>query len=296
MIAAGYRPVMKFKAHASLLVLGLVVIISDPVLALETPVQVHVSIPPQKFLLERVGGKHVKVLVLLKQGLNPESYEPTPKQMAELSKSAFYFRIGVPFESVWIQQVSSLNPTLRIVSCCGDRIASGTHSHADKHNGRDTHVWTSPANAKWLAKIMLESLSNYAPHRRSDFEDNYRDLISDLDALDQTIRNNLSDLDHRFLIVSHPSWGHFADDYRLNQIAIERHGAELRARELVKLIKLMQEHSIGSVYVQPQYKTAAAMTLARETGAKIIEIDPLAGDYINNLREVSWSIKEGNTQ
>ena len=86
------------------------------------PIKVFVSILPQKYLVERVGGERITVSVMVKPGLNPETYEPTPKQMADLNDSDLYFRMAVPFESVWIKRISFLNPDLRIIECCGDLV------------------------------------------------------------------------------------------------------------------------------------------------------------------------------
>ena len=65
----------------------------------EGKINVFVSILPQKYLVERIGGNRVDVSVMVKPGLSPETYEPTPKQMAALNTARIYFRIAVPFEA-----------------------------------------------------------------------------------------------------------------------------------------------------------------------------------------------------
>ena len=57
---------------------------------------IFVSILPQKYFVERIAGEHVKVSVMVGNGQNPATYEPTPKQMALLDKAQLYFKIGVP--------------------------------------------------------------------------------------------------------------------------------------------------------------------------------------------------------
>ena len=75
----------------------------------EGRVKVFVSVLPQAMLVERVGGKHVEVAVMVQPGHSPATYEPTPRQLAELSRARIYFRVGAPFESGVIDNKELLN-------------------------------------------------------------------------------------------------------------------------------------------------------------------------------------------
>lgn len=258
---------------------------------------VFVSILPQKYLVERIGGNRVKVSVMVKPGHSPATYEPTPKQMAELHEARLYFRIGVPFESVWIQRIGNLNPQLGIIECCGvlnePGLADHNHAGSGNHDAMDPHVWTSPKNAIVLAGIIKSALTEYDPSSGEYYAVNYNMLVNDLDSLDAFIRRELAGIKNPYFIVSHPAWGHYAAEYGLQQISIEQHGTEVRARELTRLVEFARKRDIHTVYVQKEFNTASARTLAREINGKIVELDPLAEDYINNLRYVTRAIAEG---
>ena len=79
---------------------------------------VAVSIVPQATFVKAVCGDLVKVVTMIPPGASPESYEPTPKQMAEFSKAIVYFAIGVPTEETSILpnvekvKVVALQPTV----------------------------------------------------------------------------------------------------------------------------------------------------------------------------------------
>ena len=260
-------------------------------------INVFVSIPPQKYLVERIGGNRVKISVMVKPGHSPATYEPTPKQMAELHDAHLYFRIGVPFESVWIQRIRDLNPQLRIIECCDVLNTAGqadqNHAGSGDNHAIDPHVWTSPKNAIVLAGIIKSALSENDPGAGEYYAGNYNVLVNDLDSLDAFIRSKLAGIKNPYFIVSHPAWGHYAAEYGLQQISIEQHGTEVRARELTRLVEFARKWDIHTVYVQKEFNTASARTLAREINGKIIELDPLAEDYINNLRYVTRAIAEG---
>ena len=76
---------------------------------------VFVSILPMKYFVERIGGRHFDVQVLVGTGQSPATDEPTPRQMAKLNDAIVYFRIGVPFENVWLDRIKNANPEMQVV-------------------------------------------------------------------------------------------------------------------------------------------------------------------------------------
>ena len=84
----------------------------------ENKISIFVSILPQQYFVRQIGNDLVDVHVMVGPGQNPATYEPTPQQMAALYKADVYFRIGVPFESAWIDKIKLNNKNLIIVGCC----------------------------------------------------------------------------------------------------------------------------------------------------------------------------------
>lgn len=91
-------------------------LLAAPAMALAAPLPVVASIPPQKYLLERIAGDAVIVSVLLKPGADPHTYEPSPAQMRVLASATAWFTIGVPFEDVWIPRISGTTENFMIYS------------------------------------------------------------------------------------------------------------------------------------------------------------------------------------
>ena len=97
--------------------------------------------------------------------------------------------------------------------------------------------------------------------------------------------------DRRFLVY-HPAWGEFAATYGLEQVAIERDGKEPGARSLAGLATLAGEARIRVIFVQPQSSPRSAQVLAREIGARVVTVDPLARDYAATLRTLARALVE----
>lgn len=267
---------------------------------------VYVSILPQKNLVERIGGEHVNVSVLVGPGQSPATYEPAPQQMAGLAGADIYYRIGVPFEKAWMDRIRSANPGMAVLDAReGVQLrqiepAGGHHHDYDHHKHEheegeaDPHIWLSPPLVKTLCTRLRDRLLELDPDNREDYERNYARFIQELEELDRDIRSRLQGLKRRNFMVFHPSWGYFADTYKLRQIPIESAGKEPGARTLVRLIEEAREQGIKVIFVQQQFSRKQAVALADAIGGKVVSIDPLAQDYPFNLSRVAEAIAEAN--
>ncbi len=265
------------------------------------PVSVTVTILPQKYLVQRLGGEYVRVSVLVGPGQSPETFEPLPRQMALLSRSALFYRIGVPFEDAWIDTIKSTNPqivlldarqgiTLREMEPAGGHHHDYDHHHAAERG--DPHIWLDPANVRIMIGHLRDQLIALDPLHASVYRENHARLHQELLALEQEIRDLLEPLKGRRFMVFHPSWGYFADAFGLQQLPIESEGKEAGARTLKRLIEQARAEQIRVIFVQRQFSQSQAAALASDMGARLVSLDPLAESYMENLRQVAQAISE----
>ncbi len=264
-------------------------------LAVPEPVEIFVSILPQKFFVERIAGDKAKVEIMVGPGQSPETYEPSPKQLTKLSTADIYFSIGVPFETAWMSRMSDINNHLKIVDTAAKASVFYTENYLDHHGEQtignhtieDPHIWVSPVLAKRIAESILETLLEIDPENAVVYQKNFQVLQSDLDDLDIEIRKTLGSwIGKGSFLVMHPAWGYFAKTYDLEQIAIEHEGKSPSAKSLHKLINRAKNEKIKVVFVQDQHSSRMAETVASAIGAKVVRLDPLAENYIENLRTV----------
>ena len=268
------------------------------------PLKVTVSILPQKYFVERIGGDRVEVSVMVLPGANPATYEPRPRQMVDLTESRIYFAIGVPFETVWLDKFTHANPGMEVVSTQAgiEKIPMKTPHHHDgdeSHGGpvtetgiRDPHIWLSPPLVMVQARNILSALIKVDPVGRGAYEANYRNFIIELVDLDLKIASLFSDrgTDNRFMVY-HPAWGYFAKAYGLVQIPVETEGKKPTPRGLQQLIGKARQDGIRAVFVQPQFSTKSAETITHAIGGRVIVADPLALDWQTNLLQVAEQFK-----
>lgn len=242
---------------------------------------VTVSILPQKYFVERIGGENVAVNVMVLPGESPATYEPKPDQLRALSEAQAYVSIGVPFENAWLARISSANPDMLMVDTTQGIERLGDPEHPDPH------IWLSPRLVKIQAQTIYEALAQLDPEHQATYQANLERFLEDIDALDADIRSTLSGLEQRKFMVFHPSWSYFARDYDLEMIPIEIGGQEPSAAELAALVERAQEEDIRVIFAQPQFSTEKAQTIAAEIGGEVLLIDPLAPDWLDNLRRVA---------
>ncbi len=269
--------------------------------------QVTVSIVPQAYFVERIAGEHVAVNVMVEPGASPSTYEPKPEQLVALSKSAAYFSIGVPFEDVWLERIAEANPKMRMVDTASgiERLSISAHSHhddeheealAEAEGAPDPHVWLSPALVQVQARNIHAALVALDPAHEANYTANLDAFLTDIEALQADIHATLDGVEQRAFMVFHPSWGYFADEFGLEQIAIEVGGQEPSARELATLIEEAQEEGIRVIFAQPEFSVQAAETIAAEIDGEVLLVSPLARDWLSNLREVATTFAEALTQ
>jgi zinc transport system substrate-binding protein len=269
-----------------------------------SPLKVCASIPPVAFAVKAIGGDRVSVSTLLSPGQSPERYEPTSKQIVELSKTKCLFAIGVPFEAQVVASVSSSMPDLRIVNVSDgldllpaefkcDHADEGDSDHAHHHdNAIDPHVWMNPLQMIAIAKSIHAELSGLSPADAPLFDANLSTLKQTLESLDAEIREMMAPLTARSFYVYHPSLGYFADAYGLQQNAIEQGGKEPTAKDLDAMIKRARAENAKLIFVQPQFSQRAARSVAERIDGAVVALDPLSEDYVENLRKIAVQIRD----
>lgn len=276
-------------------------------------VEVFVSISPQKWLSDRIGGQHLATGVLIQKGQDPHTFEPTPRQVEALTRSQLYFTIGLEFEEQIIAKILQSSAKLQIVDSTaglekmamvehGHHGEEGTHhedpgkeehhedGHGHDHAGLDPHVWLSPVNLKIMAAEMAKSLIAVDPQNSGDYTANLDQLSRELDELDRKIAAQLQPYAGATFFVFHPSFGYFAKRYGLQQEAVEVEGKSPTPKQLSGLITEVKADGVKVIFVQPQFDPRSGQAVATAIGGEVVPLDALAEDVIGNLETIAAKI------
>lgn len=257
-----------------------------------------VSIVPQQYFVQRLAGDHFVVNVMVQPGQSPENYEPSPSQMVAVSKSAAFVLIGAPFENIWIEKIKAANPGMLLFDSSEGitRLPISQHSHNEETSSNavedDPHIWTSPTLVKKQAENIFAMLMELDPQNESDYQANLNSFLAEIDQLDHDIHAQLDGLSNRKFMVYHPTWGYFAADYNLEQIAVESSGSEPTAQELAAFIDEAQADHIKLIIIQPEFSRRSAETIAKEINGKVLAISSLEYNWSDNLRLLATTLAE----
>jgi len=274
--------------------------------------KIFVSILPQKYFVERIAGDKFEVQVMVQPGHNPATYEPTPKQMVALSQTKMYFRIGVPFEKSWLPKIQEANPEMKIVDTRKgielremeaakdllirfgvEKVLMEKKKERDPHYEHDPHIWLSPSLVKIQARNIYDALVNSSPREKEFYQKKLNAFQQDLDKVHNEIAETFSKIGKKEFLVFHPAWGYFADEFGLTQIPIEIQGRTPNPKELSVLLSFANYKKIRVIFIQQQFSSREAEVVTDAIKGKVIKIDPLAEDYLENLRVITKNLMEG---
>ena len=266
---------------------------------------IAVSILPQSYFVQRIGGDKVSVLVLVGSGQSPHSYEPTPKQLAELSRAKAWILSNTDFEQKLVPKVASLYPSLALVDgTAGVKFRPMEASiHLDEEDGHegeasgvniDRHSWLGREPAKLLATHVRDALIAADPANADYYIRNHQAFIADIDREFDSLTPLLAPLKGKSVFVYHPAFGYFLDEFGIGQEAVETGGKEPTAKALAELIAKAKEERASVIFVQAQFPVNAAKTVASSVGATVVPLDDLSPDWLANIRTMGAALKKAS--
>jgi ABC-type Zn uptake system ZnuABC Zn-binding protein ZnuA len=264
----------------------------------------------------QVGGDRVEVTSLLTGNESPHTYEARPQDAVLLARADILFRVGLGLED-WLDPVveNAGNKKLVIVDASAgitDIITDAEHQPTSEarsekleartpeseslapspqplapFRGGNPHIWLDPELAKVGIANLVKALVQADPKGESLYRAREAAYFVRLDSLSAAIAASFAGLSDRRLITYHDAWPYFARRFGLEIVAsIEPiPGQEPSAKQLARMVDLIRHEYIKVITTEPQLSSALPDMLARETGVKVISLNPLEseGGYIAAL-------------
>ena len=258
----------------------------------EKPV-VLVSILPQVTFIQKIAGDDFTVSLLIPHGANPTTYTLLPAQMAEISRTAVWFRMGyVGFELSWADKILQTNSSMKVVDLSEglDLIAAGTGEGA--RAGVDPHTWLSPSLVRIMAGKIRDELIALRPDRSEAYQQAYQQFVKEIDDTDAEIRQILNDYKGRKFISFHPSLSYFAREYGLEQYSLEQKGKEPTPGHIAGLVKMAREENIRVIYIQSEFDRENARMFSQEINGEAIQVWPLNPAWSDNMLTMARLLRD----
>ena len=254
-----------------------------------------VTLEPLRYFTEAIAGNNYEVVSMVPKGSSPESYDPTPQQLVNLSKSQAYFRIGyIGFEQAWMKKLEANCPNMKVFDTSKgiDLIRDKGHWHGDHFHegGVEPHVWNSTQNALIIADNIYQALCELDSTHQEDYQKRLDVLKQTIRQTDANVRTLVENADSTFLIY-HPALSYFARDYGLKQVSIEEGGKEPSPAQLKALIETCRNENVHTIFVQQEFDQRNAQLIAHELGINIVSINPLSYDWVKEMIRIAEALK-----
>lgn len=251
--------------------------------------RLYVSILPLRTLVSELVCDDFPVEVLVPAGASPETFEPTPRQIADLHRARLLFHVGLlDFEQALLRRLDGCVRTVdlsRGIETVAGSCSHCTHGHTHAH-GVDPHVWTSPRELRTMVANAYEAIHAQWPDS-AKYTAAYERLQRRIDSLDRAVAERIARSDTRLLLVYHPALTYYARAYGLEQAAIETDGKEPSARQLARLIDRARRDGIRSILYQSQFPASTVEIIARDIEARSERIDPLTEDILTEIARIT---------
>lgn len=237
-----------------------------------------VSILPYADFVRTIAGNDVNVSVMIPVGANPETYEPTPKQIVALTNADIYIEVGGPFEfeKNWLQKIKLDYPNVKFYN----------PTKLVEPINENPHIWLGPENAQYIVSKTTELLISYFPENKTKYETNRDEFRSEIDKLVIEYLDKFNGQSNNTILTYHPAWVYLTTRFGLKEISIEHEGKEPNAKSLTNIIDEAKAKNIATIFVEPQFQKSVAETISNEIGAELVEINPLPENYLKNLKDV----------
>lgn len=236
--------------------------------------QIYTSFYAIYDFVTEIAGDKAEVYNIVPTGTEPHDWEPTVQDMAKLNSADVLFYNGLGMEH-WIDKVqnSLSNSDTEFV-----QLSEGVD--VDEKAG-DPHIWLDPSNVKIMCSNIYNTLCEIDPDNKALYEANYNNYIVQLSSLDTTYKNTIANLpgNNKNIVVSHEAYSYLCNAYGLNQVSIDGISAdsEPSPEKMMELISFIKDNNINYIFYEELLSQKTAQTLADETGAQLLSLNPFEG-------------------
>ena len=278
---------------------------------------------PLEFLAKRIGGERAEVVDLVPAGTEPHDWEPTPGDITAIHDADVFIYQGAGLEAWAERVVKDLKEggPMVVEATAGLEVMEGegkpsphplpTTGEGTKGAGRedsssgtprndghlDPHLWLDPQLYLKEAQTVEWALSQANPEGEAAYKANLAALTEDLNKLDEDIKAGLASCTRRTIVTSHSAFSYFVKRYDLKQIAIsgispEEEPSPARMKEIIDTVRA---EGATHIFFETLIDKEVSETIAEETGAKTLVLNPIEGltpeqarggeDYISVMRQ-----------
>ena len=291
---------MKMINKMAALSLGAISFISAQATA---QLKVVATTPDLASVAREIGGDRVNVVALAKPTEDPHFVDAKPSFIVTLNRADALVEGGAELELGWLPPLleNSRNSRVaagapgRIVASEGIRLleipTSFDRSKGDIHSLGNPHYMIDPAAAKIVARNIASHFAQLDPKNAATYNANLSRFNSKIDAKLADWQKQLAPYRGAKIVTYHRDFIYFAQRFGLSIVdELEpKPGISPSPAHLAQVIGEMKRNNVKIILVQPFQNRKTAETVARQTGATVIDAPQQPGaarntaSYFDNM-------------
>ncbi|MDQ3358674.1 MAG: zinc ABC transporter substrate-binding protein, partial [Actinomycetota bacterium] len=264
-----------------------------------------------------VAGDHVETVTLTDPGVDPHDLEMSPEDVATVQGAdVVLYSSGLQAavdDAVGAQAGDSafdVNEAADLVETDSeDEHADEEEGHSedeeghDDHVGVDPHFWLDPQRYAGVAEAIAEELAEADPDNAEDYRANAADFVAELEELDEEFATGLAECEQTSMVTTHAAFGYISTKHGLEQVGITGLSpeAEPSPARMAEVTEIVEDNGVDTIYSEVLLGAELADTIANETGAEVLLLDPIEGitdesageDYLEVMRANLETLRSG---
>ena len=277
------------------------------------PLSVVATTPDLASLAKAIGGDAVAVKALAKPTEDAHFVDSKPSHIVTLNRADMLIEGGAELEIGWLPPLleSSRNSKIaagapgRVVASNGitmrEKPASFDRSKGDVHALGNPHFLIDPLNAKIVAANIADHLSRVAPASAGTFKANLATFNAAIDAKLAEWQKQMAPHQGAKIVTYHRDFVYLAERFGLEIVETlePKPGIAPSPSHLAQVIATMRAQNGKVIIVQPYQNRKTAETVARQTGATVLDVSQQPGaikgtdSYIDLMDHVVRTIVNG---
>lgn len=252
--------------------LATLVLINTSVVA---DIVVTTTIYPLYSIVKEVGKDKVSLHNLIPFGTEAHGFDPTPQDMAKLTKSDIFILSSDVMEPWKDKIVKSLKIKNNIFDM-SEHINLRKINKEDGYLAIDPHYWVTLSNYILMINAITKLLIEKDDKNREYYIKNSTDYLTKVTALKNKYDASMRTCTNKKILVNHDAFGYFTDDYNIKQYSISGITPEDRpsAKKISELIKLVKKENINTVFFEQFTNSKVAEAIANEAKIKTDTLRP----------------------